>query len=169
MRVGLLFVALMLLTSVAMAQTHDHAAPVVKHVDGREHPEQIPDEVAYFNYFMGRSVSADVALPAEEQRHIENGIRMLQLETKDELQFRLAMTEFRSKFEHFNAVYTAKAEKGRATVFDFWYGPGGIAQIVAETRARLTKGLSKNGQGSFELEVLRMRHNTTCDGCGGAK
>ena len=161
MKVSHLLVALALLmtATVATAQ-HQHAVPNTIKVDGAKHPEQIPDEVAYFNYFRGRSVSEGAILTVEERHHLVGGIQMLQLSQKDELQFLLALAQLRTKLDALYKSHSAKAEVGRATARDLWYGPGGIAQIVGETRTKLAEVLSPEGLKSVEGAVQEMRKNT---------
>ena len=158
---GCIFVilALLMTATVATAQ-HQHTTPNLMRVDGREHPEQIPDEVAYFNFFSHRSLPANVVISDDDRAAFNASVRSIGLSTKDELQFRLVMTDFQTKFQAWLAKHTELAMKGRATGRDFWHAPGGIVSIVAQTRAELKQNLSKDGLVRYEGAVLFMRQST---------
>jgi hypothetical protein len=80
----LVTLALLMTASVTTAQ-HQHAAPNVIHVDGRDHPEQIPDAIAYGNFLILRSVSANAS--DEERLHQNGQLHMLQLDAGDNCNF----------------------------------------------------------------------------------
>jgi len=154
---GCLFVilALLMTATVATAQ-HQHGPVTTKEIIGAEHPELIPDSLAYGKFFESRSVSTD-ADPEVKQR-VDFKIKGLRLGLRDELQFRVEMNRFRVNFDNIVKTHNYAAERGMATGDDF---QSRVDQLTAETRANLQKSLSSTGEAFLELVVSRFKKNIT--------
>jgi hypothetical protein len=154
MRVSLL-VALALLMTATVTTAQHHVIPNVQIIDGKEHPELIPDSIAYLNFFRANSAAVDAT--DEDRKHQSYKIRRLNLTVQDELQFRLEMANFRTKFDKWNVDYTKVAEKGLVQPNVFW---AGVAKIVTDTRGNLVKNLGSEGHKQYEEGVGILREHT---------
>ena len=152
----LVILALLMTATVATAQ-HQHTTTVPE-IDGGAHPEQIPDETAYFNFFFHRSSPKNTGYSLEMY---EAAVHSVGLDAQDELIFRTAMGQFQSQYETWNAKHSKLAAQGLLTGADFWTAVGGINGIVQQTRVTLEKNLSKTGLVKYEASVLWMRNHTT--------
>lgn len=155
MKRGLIAIAVMLLCGMGLMAQHDHGTTAIRVVDGRQHPELIPENVAYFNFLRERSIPSQATDEERQQQTLQLG--MLGLSGQDGLQLRLELAHFRTAFEAFDASYSKQAEKGLVREDAFW---GGVASLVAQTRASLNKNLSSNGHKQFEAGVQELRRHT---------
>jgi hypothetical protein len=160
MKVSLIVALALLMTATVTTAQHQHDPIQVKQINGREHPEQIPDEVAYSNFFFGHSAASGQVLTLEQRGALDGAFAVMRLSGADELQLRLAAANFREKFEVLNKSYTIRAEKGAATPRDLWYGVGGIAELVTHTRKEIAGTLSASGFSKYEASVAIMRQHT---------
>src|SRR5258708_29592442 len=112
MRVSLIVALALLMTATVTTAQHQHDPIQVKQINGREQPEQIPDEIAYSNFFFGHSAVPGQVLTFEQRGALDSAFAVMHLSGADELQLRLAAANFREKFEILNKSYTVRAEKG---------------------------------------------------------
>jgi len=164
MKVSLIVALALLMTATVATAQHQHDAPVTE-ISGKDHPEQIPDTMAYMNWLQANSVAALGVNPTlDEQEQHDNALRhqdwklaRLRLNADDDKKIRKELAVYRAKFEKFNKQYTAFAEKGWVKPNVFW---AGMAQIISETRGNLEKNLSEDGHKNYEDGVALLRSHT---------
>ena len=132
----------------------DHSAPSAV-IDGNEHPEQIPDIVAYRLYFTSVGESPN---PTEGRKRRQRAFiaKIPGLTQDDPDALARTLEDFKVQYDAMVAAYNARVEaavKGSTNLPD---GDAFLAerdQLVQETRDRLKQVLSANGMAGLDAHV----------------
>jgi hypothetical protein len=149
-RVLLLCVFPLLLACSSLAQDHNHNVDVI---DGADHPELIPDAVAFRMFLIAASASPN---PTQDEIDRQSAyLSRIGLNDSDKAQAVALLASFKSQYkaliDNYNLQATAAQLRGEAidqTLF--------LQQrddLVATTRASLTRALSADGGKKFEAHV----------------
>jgi hypothetical protein len=143
------FIGMLLLTAgCALAQT-------ATRIDGRQHPELIPDTAAYRSVFLMQS-HFDTAEMAARSEQLQGNIG---LSASDHQLYLQTLKTFRQQYEILINTHNAfvDAKTASATIADLQQEVSGtrqaISRLVEATRAQLAAGLSKPGVAKLDAFV----------------
>jgi len=132
----------------AHAHSTDQQATGTGMIDGSQHPEMIPDSIAYRLYFTTASLPSN---PTAEQMQLQIAqLGMIGLNASDTKAVMETLAAFRVQFDSLVADYNSSADRGEANVELFTLQ---MELLVANTRGALKASLSAEGMALFDAYV----------------
>lgn len=128
-----------------LAQTHFHTTRVI---DGQNNPELIPDVMAYRLYFL--AVTATDNSPEETAKETAH-LSVLGLNFSDAISVRVALDEFRAKYNALETSYNAK-DHSRNGDADYAAFTAVVDKLVLDTVQKIADNTTADG-----LDVVSMK------------
>jgi hypothetical protein len=136
----------------------DHSR--VNVIDGREHPELIPDSVAYRMYFL---TVGEFPNPTDARKKRQSAfLSKARLSDKDSSTVVRVLEDFRVKFASMATAYNAQVEAAVKAGTGLPDGNVFMAQrdrLVQDTRDRLKLALSVNGMANLDAHIQTEKAN----------
>lgn len=136
------------------ATPHQHSQPGTT-VSGAEHPERVPEAVAYRTYFLGRAVSPDASAEAKHLNDLK--LAEIGLDAADFRAFTKAMSDFYLQYTNLSEEHNrhAQAAEMSGRHGDVEKLHASIATLVEQIRTQLSATMSTNGQLKLKETVER--------------
>ncbi len=131
------------------------SAQTATRIDGRQHPELIPDNAAYRSVFLMQS-HFETAEATARSNQLQNNIG---LSAADRQLYLQTLKNFRQQYEILTNTHNAfvDANTASASIADLQKEVSGtrqsLSRLVEATRAQLTAGLSKQGTAQLDAFV----------------